>query len=475
MRRMGFAALFFAGLVFFSVSLPAQAAPQPLPQATNMRALIHLDARALAQYTDTTVHDRFSHACELALGKERYAAIGTLKGTVILRYTDYVQRKGGASADPLKPRRGAVDKLSHVGPNRWFIEGARSQWRECRTLVRENVGYVYVVTEGMDADVRGLTLNAANPGGLQIIRIENGRAPVLANTYVDKFNSAHTIFIRDTLAFVNGAGWYAWGDSSHRHMPSQMVHLGGMRILSLADPEHPVDLGGFGDVRSYPEGYTHDSYAYGGYDPPGKRVICNDRSRTPSTQPCPSVHYIVYSADIYNGWIRVLDTSDPERVRVLDSIRTPLAAKGAQYSAHNIWMSADGKWLFGTEETKGSGLEIFSNENPLHPVLVATYRSRAVGDSSIAHNVVVRGNLAFVAWYTEGLRVIDISDPRNPREVAFYDTSDMDPNNATIFGCSACQGNWSVVVDSEGYVLIVDMQNGFYILELDQSLKRKLK
>jgi hypothetical protein len=51
----------------------------------------------------------------------------------------------------------------------------------------------------------------------------------------------------------------------------------------------------------------------------------------------------------------------------------------------------------------------------------------------------------------------------------------MDPNNPTIFGCSACQGNWSVVIDPEGYVLIVDMQNGFYILELDQSLKKKLK
>ncbi|HLZ68991.1 MAG TPA: PA domain-containing protein [Dehalococcoidia bacterium] len=37
-----------------------------------------------------------------------------------------------------------------------------------------------------------------------------------------------------------------------------------------------------------------------------------------------------------------------------------------------------------------------------------------------AHNPFVVGNLAFVSWYTDGVRVFDISDPTAPRELAAY-------------------------------------------------------
>ena len=61
---------------------------------------------------------------------------------------------------------------------------------------------------------------------------------------------------------------------------------------------------------------------------------------------------------------------------------------------------------------------------------VGTYK---VGPaSSVVHNVQVSGDLLFVSYYKEGLRVCSIADPVNPVEIAHYDTY-----APTADGCSA--------------------------------------
>jgi hypothetical protein len=35
-----------------------------------------------------------------------------------------------------------------------------------------------------------------------------------------------------------------------------------------------------------------------------------------------------------------------------------------------------------------------------------------------SHNVMVRGNTAYISWYADGLVAIDISDPTNPQVLA---------------------------------------------------------
>ena len=41
------------------------------------------------------------------------------------------------------------------------------------------------------------------------------------------------------------------------------------------------------------------------------------------------------------------------------------------------------------------------------------------------HNIYIRPgtNLAIISYYVDGTRVIDISDPENPIEVGYYDTT----------------------------------------------------
>src|SRR6266508_4229127 len=53
--------------------------------------------------------------------------------------------------------------------------------------------------------------------------------------------------------------------------------------------------------------------------------------------------------------------------------------------------------------------------------LAATLTTGAVGagDHSI-HNPLVVGETVYVSWYSDGIRVLDVSDPTNPREIASF-------------------------------------------------------
>ena len=39
-----------------------------------------------------------------------------------------------------------------------------------------------------------------------------------------------------------------------------------------------------------------------------------------------------------------------------------------------------------------------------------------------AHNGIIKGNLLYISYYHDGLRIFDISDPYNPNQIIYYDT-----------------------------------------------------
>src|SRR6185436_19812591 len=105
-----------------------------------------------------------------------------------------------------------------------FIPGPTSTWRELRSFSH----YAYVVSEG--------------GGGLQIVDLNDPENPVAMPSY-NGFITAHSIHIdpATSRAFIHGSN----------------LGVGGIRILSLANPTAPVDIGGW-EVR-----YVHDSYVFG--------------------------------------------------------------------------------------------------------------------------------------------------------------------------------------------------------------------
>jgi hypothetical protein len=86
---------------------------------------------------------------------------------------------------------------------------------------------------------------------------------------------------------------------------------------------------------------------------------------------------------------------------------------------------------------------------------VGRYQSRPeVG----IHNFVIDGNRAYIAYYQDGVRVVDLADPAKPREIAHYNTWDPASSSSSAF-----TGAFGIrVVD--GLIYVADSERGLLIL-----------
>ena len=77
---------------------------------------------------------------------------------------------------------------------------------------------------------------------------------------------------------------------------------------------------------------------------------------------------------------------------------------------------------------------------------------------AIVHNIETYGNYAVIAHYTAGIRILNISNPSNPVEVAWYDT--YPSSNSTNFS-----GCWGVYKFSSGKIIGSDISNGLFVIK----------
>jgi len=89
------------------------------------------------------------------------------------------------------------------------------------------------------------------------------------------------------------------------------------------------------------------------------------------------------------------------------------------------------------------------------PVLAREFQG-ATGASD--HNMYVRGRYLFQSNYVAGLRVLDIADPINPREVGYFDTVGGD-NRAGF------DGSWSnYPYFPSGTIVVTSVREGLFIV-----------
>jgi hypothetical protein len=125
---------------------------------------------------------------------------------------------------------------------------------------------------------------------------------------------------------------------------------------------------------------------------------------------------------------------------------------------------------------KGYGyLRVYDYSNLADPVQIGEYRtpnslgtdSQAAGDYAI-HNPLVVGTDVYLSWYSDGIRVLDASDPRAPREVAYFvppsANNPVKPSQRGVL--SNAPQVWGVAFDSRtGLIYASDMNSGLWILE----------
>ncbi len=109
-------------------------------------------------------------------------------------------------------------------------------------------------------------------------------------------------------------------------------------------------------------------------------------------------------------------------------------------------------------------LRFFDIRDPAKPIELATFATPNTNNESVAregvwsvHNPEVLGDTLFASWYNDGIRVIDITDPSAPREIASWTGQDA-PSAAPPVDI------WSVVPHN-GLLLASDRNFGLYILK----------
>lgn len=176
-----------------------------------------------------------------------------------------------------------------------------------------------------------------------------------------------------------------------------------------------------------------------------------------------------------------LDISNPARPRFLG--KTTYAAN-EDGDAHSTSYDDARKLLFTADEdfcktgpgiVRGWGyLRVFDASNPRAMRQIGEFHTQnslglsdpGAGDFVI-HNPVVMGTDVYISWYTDGVRVVDASNPAAMKEVAFFvppaGKNPVKPSQRNVL--SNTTQIWGVVVDPDtGLVYASDMNTGLWIL-----------
>jgi hypothetical protein len=143
----------------------------------------------------------------------------------------------------------------------------------------------------------------------------------------------------------------------------------------------------------------------------------------------------------------VSDKSNPETI---------LTHQTGGVMTHDCAVTYDENYLITADETSGGHVKIWDISDYDNINLVSEYMTHP--DHSV-HNVYIRPetNLVIMSYYVDGTRVLDISDPVNPVEVGYFDTSDW---------TGLYDGNWGTYAYlPSGYIISSDRANGMFIFE----------
>jgi len=286
----------------------------------------------------------------------------------------------------------------------------------------------------------------AGEHGMQVFdltRLRSVKAPQTFKPDVtyDRINSAHNIVANEETGFMYTVGNSGGGETCG----------GGYHMVDVRTPKKPKFAGCFGDPKTgrAGTGYSHDAQCVKYHGPDQKYVgkeICIGSNETA---------------------ISVADLSDKKNPVAISRASYPMVAY-----AHQAWLTDDHRYLYLNDEgdesegkgeaAKGTRTLVWDLADLSDPVLVKEH----IGVSkAIDHNLYIKGDRMYQANYSSGLRILDVADPRNPREVGFMDTFPGDDGRPQFTGA------WSVYpYFKSGTIVVTSIGEGVFFVK-DRSRK----
>lgn len=240
------------------------------------------------------------------------------------------------------------------------------------------------------------------------------------------FSDAHNLAINETTGFAYASGGETCGTGIH--------------MLDLSRPGEPRFAGCFNQAGtgSSSDGYTHDlqCVVYEGPDADYQgREVCFALNET---------HLVV------------VDVTDKQSPMAISTATYP----GARY-VHQGWLTSDQRYFYqDDEQDEGTTTTMIWDVADLDdPIKIAEH----LGPSqAVDHNLYIHGNRAYLSNYTAGIRVLDVSNPLAPVEVAFLDTV-PDRDDASF------DGSWSNFLFREtGVIVATSAEEGLVVFRVSE-------
>jgi choice-of-anchor B domain-containing protein len=255
--------------------------------------------------------------------------------------------------------------------------------------------YAYVTTEAED----GMLIIDLGP----LPQSTNLTTTLYTGPTNNPWQSAHTCFV-DEFGYA-----YVFGANRGN---------GGVIMLDVfTNPMAPVEVGVFDNW------YCHDGY------------VRNDT---------------MYLAHVYDGFLSIVDVSNKAIPQLLGTKTTPGSF------THNSWPSANGQFVFTTDEVSGAFIAAYDISDPTNIVEVDRVQN-SPGSGVLPHNTHVMGDYLITSYYSDGIVVHDITYPYNMIKVGQYDT--YVGQTVSYDGC------WGVYpFFPSGTTVAADITNGLFVL-----------
>jgi hypothetical protein len=227
---------------------------------------------------------------------------------------------------------------------------------------------------------------------------------------------------------------------------------GDLRIVDVTDPRQPTQVLDWGAKRDagLPVGNGRDCAPF-----------C--RGAVPQA----FLHSVTLSADGRTAYLSywdlgviLLDVSEPNAPRWLGRFAEPPAAEG---NTHSVALAHDGSLALVADETFGppwGRLRLVDVQDPANPVQVGSFDTpdSAAGTRGEQYAYTIHNpltdtrdpNRAYLAWYADGVRLVDVSDAARPVELMNW----IPPQGGMI---------WNVSFMGD-LLLAGDINNGLFVL-----------
>jgi hypothetical protein len=227
---------------------------------------------------------------------------------------------------------------------------------------------------------------------------------------------------------------------------------GDLRIIDVTDPRNPTQLVDWGAKKDagLPVGN-------GSQCPPYCRgAVAQAFLHSVALSPDGRTAYLSY----WDLGMIVLDVSEPDAPHWLGRFAEPQADEG---NTHSVSLAHDGKLALVADETfrpPWGFLRLVDVQDPANPVQIGSFQTpnsaagtRGEQYAYTIHNPITddrNQNRAYLAWYADGVRLVDISDASRPVELASW----VPPHGGMI---------WNVSFMGD-LLLAGDINNGLFVL-----------